>query len=367
MAVSCGREGPDVAAISLYILQWLEGLSRLGHEVLYHDTADGKAESTRLFAETMERWWDPALSALVQPSGQAAYGLNAKEVERFGRSAAAIISLGCTYGPEPEPWLANVHPRILIEQDPGFTHVWASTSTADDVFGLHDLYFTVGANIGTPRCSVPTFGIEWRHIWNPVILDWWDPNQPATRNRFTTVAGWWGNKYQEFEGQLWGPKAEEIRKFITLPKLVGEPLEIALETGPDDPEISYLESHAWRIQSPRLVIANPTSYAEYLHSSAGEFSCAKGLYVGTRGGWFSDRSACYLAAGRPVVLQATGFADALPTGEGLFSVSTVEEAAEAILAIRSEYARHAAAARELACEHFASQQILTYLLKHIGL
>jgi hypothetical protein len=144
-------------------------------------------------------------------------------------------------------------------------------------------------------------------------------------------------------------------------------LRFALEITADDPEIPYLESHGWRIESPQLVISDPTSYADYVHSSIGEFSCAKGLYVGTRGGWFSDRSACYLAAGRPVVLQATGFADVLPTGEGLFSVSTVEEAADAIRAIRGEYGRHAAAARELAVEHFASEQVLTYLLKYIGL
>jgi hypothetical protein len=210
----------------MYVLQWLEGLRRLGHEVLYHDKADGRVESTRLFAEIMERWWDPTLSAAVLPSGQAAYGLNAKEVEQFGRNAAAVISLGCTYGPELEPWLANVQPRVLIEQDPGFSHVWACRSTPDDIFGRHDLYFTVGANVGTPRCSVPTFGIEWRHIWNPVVLDWWDPGQPTTRNSFTTVAGWWGKAYQEFEGQFWGPKAEQIREFVTLPQLLGEPLEI---------------------------------------------------------------------------------------------------------------------------------------------
>lgn len=351
----------------MYILQWLEGLRRLGHEVLYYDKADGRAESMRLFADIMERWWNPSLSAAVLPSGQAAYGLNAKEVEQFGRNAAAVISLGCTYEAEPEPWLAEIHPRVLIEQDPGFSHVWASTSSPADIFGRHDVYFTVGANVGTPRCSVPTFGIEWQPIWNPVVLDWWNPGHPITRDRFTTVAGWWGNVYQEFEGQLWGPKAEQIRKFVTLPQLVGEPLEIALEIAPDDPEIPYLESHGWRVESPQLVISDPTAYRDYLHGSIGEFSCVKGLYVGTKCGWFSDRSACYLAAGRPVVLQATGFADVLPTGEGLFSVSTVEEAADAIRAIRGEYGRHAAAARNLAVEHFDSQRVLSYLLKYIGL
>ena len=151
------------------------------------------------------------------------------------------------------------------------------------------------------KCSVPTFNLDWHHAWNPVILDWWDPNYPITRDRFTTVAGWWGNEYQEFEGKMWGPKAEQIRKFITLPQQTGEQFEIALETAPEDEELITLEKHGWLIESPRIVAANPEAYRSYVNGSAGEFSCAKGLYVGTRCGWFSDRSACYLAAGRPVV------------------------------------------------------------------
>jgi hypothetical protein len=356
----------------MFILQWLEGLRRLGHEVLYYDRADGSVESTRLFAATIERWWEPTLSAAVLPSGDAAYGLSAKEVERFGRNAAAVISLGCTFRTEPEPWLAKVHPRVLIELDPGFAHVWASSRSSTEIFGSHDIYFTVGANVGTPRCPLPTFGIEWRPIWNPVIIDWWDPKRPTTLDRFTTVAGWWNNAGHEFEGQIWGPKAEEFRKFVTLPKLVGEPLEIALEIDDGDPkdvnsEMTYLENHGWKVESPRLVVPDPVGYCDYLHASAGEFSCAKRLYVGTRCGWFSDRSECYLAAGRPVVVQVTGFADVLPTGEGLFSVSTVDEAAEAIYAITSRYEHHAAAARDLAIEHFDSRRVLPNLLKAIGL
>jgi hypothetical protein len=356
------------------VLQWLEGLRRLGHEILYYDRdkeRPNRVERTKLFAKIMEQWWDPRLSAQISASGEAAYGLNAKEVEEFGRNAAAIISLGCPQYPELEPWLANIHPRVLVDLDPAFTHLSASRSTPADIFGCHDVYFTVGANVGTHRCSVPTCGIEWQPIWNPVVLDWWDPGRPATRNRFTTVAGswwWWGDKSIEFEGQLWGStKAEQFRKFVTLPQLLGEPLEIALELAPDNPEVEYLAKQGWRVESPKLVTSDAAAYTDYVHSSLGEFSCAKGLYVGTRCGWFSDRSECYLAAGRPAVLQATGFTDVLPTGQGLFSVSTVEEAAEAIRAIRGEYVRHSAAARKLAVEYFDSQRLLSYLLRHIGI
>lgn len=351
----------------MFILQWLEGLRRLGHEVLYHDYADGRPETTALFGEIMERCWDPALSALVLPSGRAAFGLDAKQVEKFGRDSVALISLGCTFRADPEPWLADICPRILIEQDPGFSHVWASASSPDEIFGRHDLYFTVGANIGTPRCSIPTFGLDWQHVWNPVVIDWWDPAKRSKPDRFTTIAGWWGNAYQEFQGQIWGPKAEQMRKFMGLPELVEEPLEIALDTSTNDPEIEQLQKHGWIVRSPALVSSDPVAYRDYVQGSAGEFSCAKGLYVGTRCGWFSDRSECYLAAGRPVILQDTGFKDVLPTGEGLFSVSTVEEAAEAIRAIRGDYVRHAQAAHNLAIANFDSQRVLPTLLNSIGI
>src|SRR5205823_2133013 len=160
----------------------------------------------------------------------------------------------------------------------------------------------------------------------------------------------------EFEGRVLGPKAEEFRKFIGLPGLAGEEVEIALSIDPDDPDLGLLREHGWRVESPE-VASTPARYRDYVAGSAGEFSCVKGGYAGTRCGWFSDRSACYLAAGRPVVLQATGFADLLPTGRGLFSVGTVEEAAEAIRAIRSDYARHSAAARAIAREHFDSGRV----------
>ena len=183
----------------------------------------------------------------------------------------------------------------------------------------------------------------------------------------TTVAGWWVNEYQEFDGKVYGPKAEEIRKFIELPKLVGEPVEIALDTSPDDPEIPYLKEKGWHLVSPTIATADASAYKKYVHESFGEFSCAKGLYAGTNGGWFSDRSACYLAAGRPVVVQATGFDDVLPTGKGLFSVKNVEEAAEAIKAIRLDYKIHSKAARTIAMEYFDSNKVLSNLMKTIGL
>jgi hypothetical protein len=239
-------------------------------------------------------------------------------------------------------------------------------ASIDEVLGRHDLYFTVGANIGTVRSSLPTLGIDWRPIWNPVVTEWWKPEAPRTRDHFTTIAGLWLNGYQSFEGVMWGPKAEELRRFLRLPALAGEPIEIALESGTGDDLVGELAQDGWRLESAEAVASTPESYRDYVSDSAGEFSCVKGLYVGSRSGWFSDRSACFLAAGRPVVIQDTGIQEMLPTGAGLFPVATVEEAADAIRRIRMDYERQSAIARQIALDHFDARRVLPPLLEAMG-
>jgi hypothetical protein len=165
---------------------------------------------------------------------------------------------------------------------------------------------------------------------------------------------------------MWGPKAEELRRFLRLPKLAGEPIEIALENGSGDELVGELAHNGWRLESAEAVAATPESYRQYIADSAGEFSCAKGLYVGSRSGWFSDRSACFLAAGRPVVIQDTGIQDVLPTGAGLFAVTTVEDAADAIRRIRMDYERQSRIARQIALDHFDARRVLPALLQAMG-
>lgn len=357
---------------TIHTLQWLHGLRRLGHQVLFaefydEDPGDARGKMADYFGEVMETWWDPQWSALIlESSGESLCGLDARQVARIAKKAAAVITIGAQYRRDPVALIEKVRPRILIEQDPGYTHLWAVGEDPARVFGKHDVYFTVGTNIGTPRCSLPTSGITWHPMWYPIVLDWWPTDRPVTRDRFTTIADWRGYGYLEFEGQMLGPKAEEFRKFIQLPRLIGEPIELALLIDPKDPDVAYLKKHGWKLESTE-VTSSPARFRDYLAGSLGEFSCAKGGYVGTRSGWFSDRSAGYLAAGRPVVLQDTGFGDLLPTGKGLFAVATPEEAAEAIRAIRQDYARHSAAARALAFEFFDSDKIVRRLLAEAGI
>jgi hypothetical protein len=363
---SLGRGGQ-----TMYLLQWLHGLKRQGHDVLFVEFLDkdpGKNRETvvRYFRETIEEWWHPEWAALfVEKTLEPLYGPGTKHVEKVAKKAAALITLAAHYRAKPYPLVGDVRPRVLIETDPGYTHLWAQGGDPRDVFGEHDVYFTVGVNVGTPRSGLPTFGFKWHPIWHPVVLDWWKPGGSIARDRFTTIADWRGYGYLEFEGQMLGPKAEEFRKFIRLPKLVGEPMEIAILIDKDDPDVNLLKRNGWVLESTD-VVASPHQFRDYICGSLGEFTCAKGGYVGTHSGWFSDRAACYLAAGRPVVLQAAGFEDVLPTGKGLFAVKNVEEAAEAIRAIRKDYARHSAAARALAREHFDTDRVLRRLLVEVG-
>jgi hypothetical protein len=350
----------------MFVLQWLHGLRVLGHEVLYYDRIGDRQEAAALFGHIVDRWWDRRLAAAIGPTGESVFGASVDQIEAFARDAAGIVTLGCQFSADPDPWLAGVRPRVLIDTDPGFSQLWAMEASTDEVLGRHDLYFTLGANIGTERSPLPTLGIDWRPIWNPVVAEWWKPGAPRTRDRFTTIAGLWLNAYQTFEGVMWGPKAEELRRFLGLPALAGEPIEIALESGSGDEVVSELVNNGWRLESADAVASTPDSYMAYVSASAGEFSCVKGLYVGSKAGSFSDRSACYLAAGRPAVIQDTGIQGVLPTGAGLFAVATVEEAADAIRRIRMDYERQSAIARQIALDHFDARRVLPPLLDAMG-
>lgn len=360
--------GPSVAGRgghAMHVLQILEGLRRLGHDVLFLEFLAQAPSPAALaaFAATLDRRPGALLHA---DTGESFAGLGRDEVAAFAARADAVISLAAHYRREPWPLLEAVRPRILIEQDPGYTHLWAADTDARDIFGEHDVHFTVGANVGTPRSPIPTCGIDWHALWPPVVLDWWAADVPLTRDRFTTVGAWRDYGYLELDGQTFGPKVDEFAKFIDLPRRAGEQLELTLAIDPDDPDRERLLTHGWRLEAPSLV-DTPQRYRDYIAGSLAEFSCAKGGYVGTHSGWFSDRSACYLAAGRPVVLQATGFAALLPVGAGAFSVRDAGEAVAAMAEIRGDYARHARAARELAREFFDAERLLSTMLQRSGL
>lgn len=364
--------GPSVVrrgGQAMRVLQVLEGLRRLGHDVLFVEFLEEtpQADTIGYFREALQGRWSPQRAALLDAStGEGHAGAGADAVAAFAESADALIELAAHYRREPWPLLDGVRPRILFEQDPGYTHLWAADGDPRDIFGEHDVYYTVGANIGTSRSALPTLGIEWRPLWPPVVLDWWPVARALERDRFTTVGAWRDYGYLDFDGQVLGPKVEEFEKFMELPRRTGETLELTLAIDDDDPDRERLRHAGWRLEDPGIV-STPERYRAYVAGSRGEFSCAKGGYVGTRSGWFSDRSACYLAAGRPVVLQSTGFEDLLPTGEGAFAVNDIGEAAAAMAEIRADYPRHSRAARRLAEEFFDAERLMAHMLCEAGL
>ncbi len=245
----------------------------------------------------------------------------------------------------------------FVDIDPGFTQLWHQQGI--EWIPKHDVYFTIGENIGRNDCPIPTCGIEWRSTRPPVVLDEW-PVADGGFDRFTTVATW-RSPFGPIEP--YGLKHHEWRKVLGLPGLAGLPFEVALDIdAADAADRQALDAHGWRLVDP-AVAAEPQAFREYVRGSGAEFSVAQGIYAETRSGWFSDRSVRYLASGRPVLVQDTGFARTLPVGKGLLPFRTLDEAVEGARAIAEDYDRHARAARAIAEEHFDSDKVLAALLE----
>ena len=361
-----------------YVFQLLKGLEQLGHKVFYlnqigFDPREKASAPLKRYQRLMKQWWHPDQAALVRrDSAESICGVSTAEIKHIASEAAALITTGAQYSPLPHSLVRGVRPRILIDGDPGYTHLWAAEWGAANIFGEQDFYFSHGVNIGTPLCSLPTFGLTWRPCLTPIVLEWWAEETRVVRDRFTTISGWLDQGEFSFEGKKLGPKADEFQKFINLPRMVGEEIEIALEMHPAYPKSSYssvadFKRRGWKIADPFKIVRTMKSYRDYIKGSTGEFTCVKGGYFGTNCGIFVERSACYLAAGRPVVTQSTGFERLIPSGRGLFAVQSVEEAAEAVKAIRMDYHVHSNAAREIAQEYFDSQKVIAKMLEDVGI
>jgi hypothetical protein len=263
--------------------------------------------------------------------------------------------------------LARAGLRVYLDIDPGFAHMWRAVGL-HDAFQGHDAYVTVGESLGRPECTIPTGGIDWITTPQPVVLEHW-PVQDGPGHAFTSVGSWRGPFAPvEYEGATYGLRVHEFRKFADLPRHVTPPLEIALDIDDADTrDVELLRAGGWNLANPREIASDPWRYRAYLQGSSAEFMVAKNMYVATRSGWFSDRSICYLASGRPVLAQETGFSSHHPVGEGLLPFSSVEEAIEGVERITADYERHSRAARALAEEHFESGHVIGGLLRKLGI
>jgi hypothetical protein len=361
-------------------LSWLLGLRRLGCDVYFVEQikrphcVDAEGAVTEFessvnvgyFKSIMDEFGLDGSAALIYENGEQTSGLGYGELLELAESADLLVNISGHL--ELDPLLSRIKRKAYVDLDPGFTQFWYASGEIGARLRGHDHYFTVGENIGTPACSIPTGGIDWRPVRQPVVLDDWPVAHEGNRSRFTTVAAWRGAYGPiEHEGKTLGLKVHEFRKVIELPRRAPLEFEIALAIHPADAaDLDALRAHDWRIVDPKLVAPDPAAFHRYVEGSGGEFSVAQGVYVHTESGWFSDRTVRYLASGKPALVQDTGFGRSLPVGGGLVAFRTLDEAIAGADRIAKDYDEHCRAARVLAEQYFDSDRVLARFLAEVG-
>jgi len=369
---------PNIGGHTWVFLQYLLGFRRLGWDVLFVDRlepemcvdADGEPAELRssvnlsYLADVMERFGLGERWSLLYDGGREVVGRSRAEVVDAARRSPLLLNVMGFL--DDEEILAAAPLRAFLDIDPGFGQIWQQLGL-HQTFKGHDRYVTIGERIGAADCRVPTCGIDWVTTKPPVELSEWPP-QADSGSALTTVASWRGAFGPlEYEGRTYGLRVHEFRRFFELPGRTSARFEVALDI--DEAEVDdlrQLEENGWTLVDPRVAAGDPWRYRDYVQRSAAELMIAKNLYVDTRNGWFSDRSACYLASARPVLAQDTGLDGLVPHGEGLVTFSTLEEAVEGVGEITGDYERHSRAARAIAAEHFAAERVLPRLLDKLG-
>ncbi|HXG19239.1 MAG TPA: glycosyltransferase [Methylomirabilota bacterium] len=370
---------PQGGGVFSVVLQYVRGLRRLGHEVcwlelLWPQGANDQALIRTFIERMVEFGLQRECCLLYLPQGkwpdagsqQECHGMGVKEFNDYCRTTDLLLDL-CASVRLPD-LLATVRRAALLDLDPGFMQLWMQQW---DMGQRHyDLFFTVGQNIGRSGCPMPTGGVQWRTFCPPVDVALWQAGEGDAEAPFSTVSQWWGYPPIYYQGEVYeGSKRTEFLRFIDLPALSRHPFELALNLDPvkDLAERQLLLERGWRVHDAHVVVGDFASYRRYIQRACGEFSVAKPGYIKSKSGWFSDRSACYLAAGRPVMVQETAFSAFLPTGRGIVSFTTLEEAVEGVKEIKSNYAQHCRAAHEIAQEYFSAEKVLRQLLCEAGL
>jgi len=371
-----------VAGVVWQTVHYLVGLTRMGYETYYveahartpssfvsPDDPSGSQGAAAFIAGVMQRFGlEHRWAFHARHDDGAFYGLTGLQVRRLYRSADLLINLHG--GTTPLPEHAETGRLVYLETDPVLTQVALKRGRQRtiDLLTPHVACFTFAENYGKPDCLVPVCeGFDFLPTRQPVVLDFWDAEGCPPCPVFTTVGNWrqpWRSFHWRRETYTWS-KHLEFAKFLDLPSRTGQVFELALSSYDADDQ-RLLESHGWCVRDAGPLSRDPDTYRDYIRRSFAEFTAAKDQNVRLRSGWFSDRSATYLAAGRPVVTQETGFSNLLPSGEGLFGVETVEEAADAVAEIAGDYDRHSTAAKAIAREYFSHEVVLGDLLGRLG-
>lgn len=363
-------------------LSWLRGLKDLGFNVYFLEQIapetcvdmEGKrcgfayyGNNRKFFWQVVQEFGFENSATLIYNEGERTMGDSLEAVLGICESAEALINISGHLS--LKPLMDRIQRKVYIDIDPGFTQFWHHDGNAGARLEGHTDYFTIGENIGRAECPIPTGGIPWRPVRQPVVLDDWPVVRSENPLKFTTVANWRGPFGPiTFHGRTLGLKVHEFRKLIRLPSLVNADFELAMNIDPGDAkDRALLEENRWHIVEPWTVSTWPQHFRQYVQGSGAEFSVAQGVYVDTQSGWLSDRTIRYLASGKPVLIQDTGIKRFLPTGEGLVVFSTIDEAVAGVKSIRDNYDRHCVAARRIAEEHFASAVTLGRLMNDLGI
>jgi len=358
---------PRQGGASWAVLQYVAGLEELGHEVLLVEPV--AAEALEQAGEVVSYFESLPLiagrAALLARGSERTVGVSYARLLEFADDADLLLNVSGML--RDERLLEAVPVRAFLDLDPGFNQVWQATGS-EMGFDLHTHFATVGVRIGAEDCPIPTLGYTWIPTLPPVTLAHWPAadTSPA-RDAFTSVGHWRSYGSIEHEGVRYGQRAHALRPLFDLPRRTAARFELALGIHPEEvDDLGALRRNGWGLLDPYEVAGTPGDYAAFVRGSKAELGVAKSGYVASRSGWFSDRSAAYLASGRPVAAQETGFGETLPVGEGLLAFATVEEAAAAVAEIESDYRRHAATARALAEEHLDSRKVLPRLLERLA-
>ena len=364
---------PDGGGHFWVYMQYAEGLRRMGCEVYwleqFRPPVDPAAESRLLagFFERMRRFGLGGKTLLYSVDrGSAAgpppfrfVGCEWPDVERVLRRADLLLNFHYAIDPR---LLACARRTALVDIDPGLLQFWISTGQLN--VPAHDCYLTTGETVGTPSARFSDCGLQWHRIRPPVCLDLWPFTYDPRAEAFTTVSSWsttdWLKVTENGKTVLReNTKRVAFLEFAELPRRTGQSLELALYTDERDaPDLARLERNGWRVRHSRDVAGSPDAYRAYIQRSRGEFSCAKASCMQFQNAWVSDRTLCYMASGKPVVVQDTGPSSCLPNGEGMFRFSSVDDAAAAFEAINADYERHCRSARDLAETHFDANRVL---------
>ncbi len=358
-------------------LQYLLGLRALGVEAYWLELLwpQANVERARRFLSAFQRhvealgvadWvtvvFFPEHERDDPPGREEAFGAPAQDLWARAR-AGLLLNLAHSV---PASLRGRFARTALFDIDPGPFQLWARDN--DLGVGSHDAYLTIGQNLGAPDSPVPLGDVPWQRVWPAVHLPAW-PVQPAIQAaRYTTVTQWWSDAWTVLGSEvIEGHKRTSFLRVLELPRQVPAQLELAANIHPEEAEDrKLLTSEGWHLTDPARVTGRPEAFRRYVQQSRGEFGCAKPTYVRTRPGWVSDRTVCYLASGRPCVVEDTGVEDHLPPSAGLRFFRTVDEAAEGLRAVECDYAAAARAARELAEEVFATRAVMPTILKAVG-